>query len=362
MKKVKQILSVMASMAVAMSFSTNALAADITTNTNEQLVIDYLESINSGDWNNWVSFFAPSVQDDYEMFVSNESNLQNNTGILTVNSVDVLSVEKVDNSYAPKVYPELMEYFASESTYECYKVDMDTDVNQDNGYFSDGISSHLVILVKDNDEWHIGTMLGCPDELNDANSFSSISTRQGYGFCDCGSEPSTIDVMNEKGKVDYGVDFEDFIVNVTCNEIGNEGYDTEALKANIIAVKMCGWWAYEADYRREIYGCHIKNGDVNYLSYLETTDENTKTVEDAVSDMDGWRMVSSSGTGGKLFYAAYFAGSYNSTGKGTGQLRQNGSNYLAESLGYDWKEILHYYYDGSSHNNPDVGTVQITNS
>ena len=361
MKKLNKILSVVMSLAIAMSLSVSALAVDTDTSSNEALITNYLESINSGDWNDWVSFYAPSVQSDYQAFVSNDSNLENNTGILTVNSVDVLSVEKVDNSYAPKVYPELMEYFADESTYECYKVDMATTVNEDNGYFSNGTSSHLVILVKDNDGWHVGTLLGCPSELNGVTALSNITPRKGYGFCDCGSEPSTINVMDEKGTVHKNESFEEFVVNATCNEIGNMGYDTDALKANIMAVKMCGWWAVEAEYRQS-YGCDIKNGDVNYRSKLNTTNANTQTVRDAVSDLDGWRMVSSSGTGGKLFYAAFFAGSSNSTGKGTGQLRQNGSNYLAISLGYDWKEILHYYYDNSSYNNPNVGTVQITNS
>lgn len=361
MKKFHKILSVVMSLAIAMSLSVSALAVNTSAESNETLVTNYLESINSGDWNDWVSFYAPSVQGDYQKFVSNDSNLKNNTGILTVTSVDVLSVNKVDDSYAPKIYPELMDYFTDESNYECYKVDIATTVNEDNGYFNDGISSHLVILVKDNGDWHIGAMLGCPSELNGTSALSEIAPRKGWGFCDCGSEPSTIDVMDEDGTVHDNVDFEEFVANVACNEIGNEGYDADALKANIIAIKMCGWWAVEANYR-ESYGCDIKNGDVNYRSSLWTTDENTQIVEDAVSDMSGWRMVSSSGTGGKLFYSAFFAGSYNSTGKGTGQLRQNGSNYLAESLGYTWKEILHYYYDNSSYNNNNVGTVQITNS
>ena len=39
------------------------------------------------------------------------------------------------------------------------------------------------------------------------------------------------------------------------------------------------------------------------MSYLSTTSTNTQTVRDAVDDLDGWYMVSSPGTNGKLFYA-----------------------------------------------------------
>lgn len=95
-------------------------------------------------------------------------------------------------------------------------------------------------------------------------------------------------------------------------------------------------------------------GDV---TYVPNTTSNS-SVNSAVSAISSYRCVSSSATGSKLFSTAYFAGSNNGNGAGTGQLRQNGSNYLANS-GYDWKEILHYYYDNSSYNNPNVGIVRI---
>lgn len=47
------------------------------------------------------------------------------------------------------------------------------------------------------------------------------------------------------------------------------------------------------------------------------------------------------------------------TGKNSGRLRQNGSNYLASTKSYTYTEILHYYYDNSSYNNPSVGIVKI---
>lgn len=109
MKKLNKILSVVMSLTIIISLSVSALATNVDASSNKTLVTNYLESINSGDWNDWVSFYAPSLQSDYQMFVSNDCNLKNNIGILTVNSVDVLSVEKIDNSYIPKVYPELME-------------------------------------------------------------------------------------------------------------------------------------------------------------------------------------------------------------------------------------------------------------
>lgn len=323
----------------------------------EQLIYDYFENINSWNWSNWVSSYTQSVRKDYYSFVNNPNNVTNNVGVLTINNAHVLNVQKVSNSYAPKVYPELQKFFQNENNYECYSVKINTQVKEDNGYFKDGISNHLIVLVRDSNGWGIGAMCGFND-----SSYSEYSANAvygiGYGLISYISEPSTIDVMDENGDIHYNEDFTDFIVNVTCNEIGNMGYSDAALKANIMAIKMCGWWA-EAGTYRETYGCDIKYGDVAYKSTLATTSTKTKAIQNAVDDLDGYYMVSSTGTNGKLFYSSYFAGTSSSTGKGTGRLRQNGSEYLATQYNYTWKKILHYYYDNSSYNNPDVGTVQI---
>lgn len=70
-------------------------------------------------------------------------------------------------------------------------------------------------------------------------------------------------------------------------------------------------------------------------------------------------MVTSTGL---LFYAAYYAGELNGNGQYSGQLRQNGCQYLAVYEGKNWMEILHYYYDYSCPNSDtSVGIVQITN-
>lgn len=82
MKKFNRILSAFLSLAIIMSLSVNALAADVQMSSNETLVINFLESINSGNWDNWVSYYAPDIQKSYQMFVTNDSNLKNNIGIL----------------------------------------------------------------------------------------------------------------------------------------------------------------------------------------------------------------------------------------------------------------------------------------
>ena len=45
------------------------------------------------------------------------------------------------------------------------------------------------------------------------------------------------------------MDFNEYIFLGVCNEIGNYGYKTQAIYANVIAVKMLGWWAVSIKYR-----------------------------------------------------------------------------------------------------------------
>lgn len=123
------------------------------------------------------------------------------------------------------------------------------------------------------------------------------------------------------------------------------------LLLNVMAIKMCGWWAHAAGYR-SAEGCDIKYGDVAYKSSYQTK----PAITNAINAVDGKKLVSS---GGQLFFTSYFAGSSDTAGKNSGRLRQNGSNYLASTKSYTYTEILHYYYDNSSYNNPSVGIVKI---
>lgn len=205
---------------------------DVSVSEQTQLINDFFGSIGQDNWDIWVSYYVESVQADYQKFVDNVDNVENNVGILTVQKAQVLDINKVSNAYAPKTYPELQSFFENENTYECYTVKINTQVEKNNGYFSDGISYHLVIIVKDNGIWKVGTMCGCPTELLDSDA--------------------SIDVMDENGTVHKNESFTEFVVNATCNEIGNEGYSNDALKANVMAIKMCGWWAIAGNYRPSV--------------------------------------------------------------------------------------------------------------
>lgn len=377
------VVSMVMTVIFLMCINMNVLAAESDKDTtsiqydalteNEKIVFDYFNSINTGNWDEWVAFYTPSVKEDYYDFVHNTDNLTNNVGILNVNFTNVVSIEKIDNCYAPR-YHELEKFFESEDTYETYLVGIDMRVNEDSEYFYNGVNYKLVVLVKENGNWAVGGGLsGAPievllesngnsvDEAIDAYALRVFGSeanamRLGWGVVDPGNVPTKILVAseNKQGAKIYESNFEDFVKNVTQNEIGNLGFDANAIKAQAMAAKMAGWWAKVAQYRGGI-GADIAYGDVTYIEGTTVVDS-VKQACDAIKD---YKMLSSDG---KLFYTAYADGGSNANGKGGGQLKQNGAQYLATnaSYKYDWMQILHYYYDNSSSNNPNVGIVQIT--
>lgn len=210
-------------------------------------------------------------------------------GLLDIDKAELLYAEKVNNVYAPKYY-EFNRYYDSGTNYACYKTitDMETETGE---YFGNGTNFSLVLMIREASGWKIGGICKCPRDLGSVPAGVTVS-RQSYGFVSYQSQPDYIKVKDEKGAV-KNVAFSTYLKNVTYNEIGNMGYYDEAIKANVMAIKMCGWWAHAAGYR-SAEGCDIKYGDVAYKSSYQTK----PAITNAINAVDGKKLVSS---GGQLF-------------------------------------------------------------
>lgn len=341
-------LSVASIMTASVTLNLGNTAFATTASENPKDVLkNFFESFSPTDHESWVNYFASSVYGYYREFAQNAFNQAKRLGLLDIDKAELLYAEKVNNVYAPKYY-EFNRYYDSGTNYACYKTitDMETETGE---YFGNGTNFSLVLMIREASGWKIGGICKCPRDLGSVPAGVTVS-RQSYGFVSYQSQPDYIKVKDEKGAV-KNVAFSTYLKNVTYNEIGNMGYYDEAIKANVMAIKMCGWWAHAAGYR-SAEGCDIKYDDVAYKSSYQTK----PAITNAINAVDGKKLVSS---GGQLFFTSYFAGSSNTDGKNSGRLRQNGSNYLASTKSYTYTEILHYYYDNSSYNNPSVGIVKI---
>lgn len=310
--------------------------------SQEAAVRAYWDAVDRNDWEAWVDCRVPSIREEYQDFALNPQNQADGLGILAIKHVQIISMERVDDSFAPTFYKELADYY-ERNDFACYLVEINATVDHANDFFSTGKSRHICIVVKQDDSWYMGAIYAYTNEYEGA--MRGITN----GFIDFITQPSTIVIKPEVGDA-RTVNFTEAVVNITCNEIGAMGYKQAAVYANVMAVKMLCWWARAGHYRGE-KGYDIKHGDVTYVVPVATNENQTQIIRNAVSTLKPRYMVTSSG---KLFYANYLAEAL----KGSGTLSQNGSNRLAKD-GYTWQEILHYYYDNSKPNSSQsVGIIK----
>lgn len=319
----------------------------------EQVIINYFNSINQQNWSAWSSGYAPSIRDSYFKFSTNINNQQKNLGILTVNNVTILAIQKFDAETAPR-YPELEQYYKNDN-YECYKVSMNLTVNEETRYFKNGYQERLVILVKENNKWYIGASCGYVSPL-------TRGTGTGFLTGDLDNPPSTITVDQHDNSTwskpspvgkPIDVDFDDFVLNTVCGEIGNAGYESAAIKAVTVSDRMFSWWCVLGHYR-DTYGCDIVGGfDVAY-NPDRNVNSFSQSVRNTITSALNNYVVSSNG---KFFSVG--ANNYSKYDyKGSGHVVQSGANKLAKD-GYTWQNILHYYLDNSSYNWPNAGIVKV---
>ncbi len=359
------------------NFSTAVFAEiNATEQHHHDLIRNVYDKINDKDWTGYADCYAPSIRQDRLDMVSSEWNMEHNQGILDVKHATILEIAKLDDRYCPDpyFYPTFSNIFSDTSAYDCYYVRADLDVYTPKKNFVNGINEHVITIVKENGEWYIGAMCRYePIDLTEdltkhggdilPTRTLAVDKANTYPYFSNSTQPSTIIVKYKNGKT-YDVSFKEFIVNVTCNEIGGMDFATDAIVANIIAIKMCGWWAtianknldYDIQGGSEADFAHVAYIDGRYGGCNET--QITKIRNLVTKYMDAY-MISSSASGSKIFFPNYRAGKPDTAGgSGTGRMYQYGSDYLARS-GKDWMQILHYYYDNSDENHINVGIVQI---
>lgn len=319
-----------------------------------QMIKDHLNCINENNWIGWANYYTPSVKESYMDFITNDNCQENNIGILTVDTVDILSVEQVSNEYAP-YYPELKSFFES-NNYECYVVNMDITTEEETEYFSDGIVQRLVILVNENGEWGIGA--SCEYEQPKARGV-------GYGFLsgDVNNPPDYVKVdmhigtnyssINVSGSP-TNVPFDTFVKKTVLGEIGTAGYMPEAVKAVTVSDRMFTWWCVLGHYR-DTYGCDIiGNFDVAYNSSININSSIYGTTLTNINAAIKKYAISAN----RQFFAVG-ANNYSSYDyQSSGVVVQSGANRLATN-GKTCNQILRYYLDRSSFNNGDVGSIVI---
>lgn len=257
--------------------------------SQEAAVRAYWDAVDRNDWEAWVECYAPSVRQNHQALISDPQNHADGRGILAIKHAQIISMERVDDCFAPKFYKELADYY-EKNDFACYLVEINTTVDHTNDFFSTGKSRHICIVVKQDDSWYMGAIYAY------TNEYEGAMRGIGKGFVDFVTQPSTITIQPEVGDP-CTVSFTEAVVNITCNEIGAMGYKKVAVYANVMAIKMLCWWA-KAGHYHEDDGYDIGYPVVTYMLPIATNESQTQVIRNAVSALKAYYMVSSSG---KLF-------------------------------------------------------------
>ncbi|GEM_PF-758238 len=345
-KLMKKIISIMlAVVTVFCSFGVHTLADEITKDVQSeqhQVIRSYWDAVDRGNWAGWVECFAPDVRELYRQIAVNPEYAEGKIGITAVSSAEVLEISPLSNEYASYFYKELHQYYEQEDAVACYKVVLNLVADESSDYFETGKCERVMILVKEDGHWYAGASYAY------VNSFAGMKNLN--GFADYISEPATIRVMKKDQKPEV-MSFDSYIFLGVCNEIGTTNHVQQAIYANVIAIKMLGWWAVAVGFRSTV-GCDVMYGDVSLLTTNLATEDNKVKIRAAINAMDGIRIVCMKGGKEKLFFCDINAGNNGLGYKASGRFWQKNANYLAKNKSYNWKQIMEYFFNGSNYNAP----------
>lgn len=349
------------------------------------------ECVADKNWDNYIELMCDSRKLDMENYFYNDNQIY---GIKQLNSFNILSIVEIPEDLADAEWCT-EEYSILDSGLEkkTYIVSAYCNTDIENEFFYNGINYFLLVFIQENENWGL-VQFNIPSYnlLKDVGSEKFVDENSSYykeelraikalemrlhgflvnselspiedgievigneydlmsdsykklGYYSNYSYPTSIRVKITSSNTIVTVNFDDYMKNVLPNEwMGS--WNSEALKAGALCVKMVGWYSKISPVG-VVEGYDLSTGTQKYIANTEQASTNS-----AIDSTYEYGMANSSGY---IFFPRYAAGISGQAGpKGGGQLKQWGSQYLAKQ-GYDYKQILNYYYSGSDDSTGDV--------
>ena len=360
--------------------------------SNEAYINSYTNCINTKDWKKYSEMQSYYDSNMLFKFLTNDNNIKNHVGLLDVIAAKVSKIKLLPLNEAAKISKEMNLNIADSNT-DTYLVAMDIKVINENEYFVNGTTYHLISISKaskgklitvdieapldilrndgygfnDKDEENYfnvenmrmkGKVINNKGENLESSTYSklsskainpiSMSTVQSTSF----TIPSTIRVYMHDAYYVKTVNFNEYVKNVLPKEWGS-GWQYEAYEAGAIAVKMYGWFFivhhFYTTLQADVYDDAIHNQV--YVPGSANSYESS-----AVDDTFHYIMVDGTGN---IFAARHVAGTPGAHGEShTGLMFQNGTQWLALN-GWTHFDICRYYYDYGydTWTNKNIGTI-----
>lgn len=364
---------------------------------DEKVLDKYVDNVNKNLYAQLAKCFCGEEEKNLDKFFADAQNKKDHIGIYNVKYISDYGITEMENE-------EIEVFYDKFEDVKIYLVWLECSVKTSNQYHVDGNNYYQMVMVTENNKRKIAEFsvacesiifdaIGNDDfelteeqyenyvcnrismfeelddfevvaetDLNDGISLMATytpKTLSSYVF------PTNIRVKNTSTGAIVSKNFKNYCYVVSAGEFGSgtDGATTvhiEALKAFSLCVRNLAWYRCLYPYSATAqYDIDDKNDQVynwSLESKLSSFSKN-KTAMDAV-----WNVMMFDGTL-KLFYPSYRAGKYNaSTSTSESLLYQNGANYLATVKGYDYKKILHYYYDSAVGEKITKGPIVICSS
>lgn len=404
--KGKRILSLMLALAVVstMILGIPAFATDLRKDSEAlAAVYDYVEAIDSQNWDKYISLSPSSEYENLMDFLFNKEYAAENVGVHNVKSAEIVDISELE----PKDIPQyiLVEDMAGEMPQEnvkAYLIAADLEVKEETKYHYNGVNMFTALLARESAAWKVFAFSAASANIIqdvyansrsvenfDVNRMIEIATKHQNSIWENASgdviednRATTDQIIEEMGGIEnyrlkFGlqtqsatshnrpgniriaicnsngtvrridtVEFYDAIKNTLPNEWGTT-WKPESLKAGAQCVKMV-IWSLIVDPWYPNFGYDMKNN--NDGSYWPGTEQASCTQ--AINAVGGIGMENSAGN---IFYASYRAGTQNSYGNQySGKCSQWGSQKHAED-GRGYFYILDYYY---SYSDKSTGAVR----
>lgn len=380
-----------------------------------EIVYEEVQCENDHNWDRLVNLWSLENRRQLANFLKDNIENKSGEGLLSIIAANIAEIKELPLEVA-KAYINTANYEQKYSEVRVFYVGIDYQVTKETKYYFNGVNYRLAVVVSDGSRRYLAELSDAPVEniVPDGYGFGGPN-HDSYRFKDPGFSDyrfwSTNEeiareivevrhkglIINAKGDVleDFGdfrreralsanehvrpatiqvyltsstnykyygykkqavhaVDFYYYVKNVLPNE-WLTSWPAESLKAGAMAVKMYGWYhVYHPKWPS--LGADVK--DTTSDQVFKVQSEKTKTTE-AINAVGAVGMEKADSHG--LFEAQYQAGSFNKSGKGSGKMSQNGTNYLAKPpssekvikpMTYD--QICHYYYDYSSNTSSEA--------
>lgn len=352
---------------------------------DEGVIEKYVLSINQSSYEEIASCYCDGRA--MEAFFADESNRENHIGIYNVQCVNDYGITEL----------EVSGDYADYADARVYLLWLNCDVVESNQFFMQGDNFFQVVLMTENgkrgflefsvaSENVIYEAIGNTDfSLTESNIQSYIEKR-----IEIFKNLSEFEVIkadessaNSMARAEYGpktlssyvfptmiriyysptgtymsYNFKNYCYVVSACEFGvgtdvEKDVHIEALKAFSLCVRNLGWYRtlypYDANGAYDIDDYRDQAFDLAMYSQLNSYNDNVTAMDEV------WNVMMFDGAK-KLFYPAYRSGTYSDfrdtaenldPDEPYSKFYQNGSNYLATESNYDYKQILHYYYDAA---------------